>query len=124
MRSIRAWLLRAAALFHGRSLDEDLAAELESHLQLHVDDNIRAGMTPEASRRHALIALGGVDATKERYRDRRGLPFADALRQDVVYAVRTLRGVSVYRRHAGSNATPQNSSNCATCRSGSATSAS
>ena len=91
MRSIRAWLLRAAALFHGTSMDEELAAELESHLQLHVDDNLRAGMTPEAARRHALIALGGVDATKERYRDRCGLPFADTVRQDVVYAVRTLR---------------------------------
>ena len=72
-------------------MDEDLAAELDSHLQLHVDDNLRAGMTPEAARRHALIALGGVDPTKERYRERRGLPFADTVRQDVGYAVRTLR---------------------------------
>jgi predicted permease len=90
MRSIRAWLLRAIGLFHGASRDEDLAAELESHLQLHVDDDVRAGMTPAAARRHALIALGGVEATKERYRDRRGLPSVDALWQDLRYAVRTL----------------------------------
>src|SRR5262249_32651982 len=36
-------------------------------------------------------ALGGVEATKERYRDRRGLPLVDTLRQDHVYAFRTLR---------------------------------
>jgi len=53
--------------------------------------NIRAGMTPADARRDALITLGGVEATKERYRDRRGLPMLDALRQDLVYAVRVLR---------------------------------
>ena len=39
----------------------------------------------------AMITLGGVAQTTERYRDRRGLPALDALRQDVSYAVRVLR---------------------------------
>ena len=43
-----------------------MSAELESHLQLHIDDNIHAGMTPAEARRRALIALGGVEQTKER----------------------------------------------------------
>jgi putative ABC transport system permease protein len=43
------------------------------------------------ARRDALIRLGGLDATKERYRDRRGVPLLDTLRQDLVYAARTLR---------------------------------
>ena len=34
--------------------DRELAAELESHLQLHVDDNLRAGMSPDEARRRAL----------------------------------------------------------------------
>jgi hypothetical protein len=91
MRSIRVWFMRIAGAFNGASRDEELAAELESHLQLHIDDNIRAGMTPEAARREALITLGGVEVTKERYRDRRGIPLVDTLRQDLVYAARTLR---------------------------------
>src|SRR5262249_39102514 len=53
--------------------------------------NVRAGMSPDAARRHAVLALGGVEATKERYRDRRGIPLLDALRQDLTYAFRTLR---------------------------------
>ena len=48
-------------------------------------------MTPEAARRDALLKLGGLDATKERYRDRRGVPVLDALWQDLIYAARTLR---------------------------------
>jgi putative ABC transport system permease protein len=91
MRSLRACLLRLGGLFRQGRRDAELAAELESHLQLHVDDNIRAGMTPDAARRDALITLGGVEATKERYRDQRGLPVLDTLRQDLVYAMRMLR---------------------------------
>jgi len=91
MRPLRAWLLRVRGLFAGAARDAELSAELESHLQLHIDDNIRSGMTPDAARRHAVLALGGVEPVKEKYRDRRGLPFLDTLRQDVTYAVRSLR---------------------------------
>jgi putative ABC transport system permease protein len=91
MRALRAFGLRLVGLFGGSRRDREIADELASHVQLHVDDNIRAGMTPDAARRHALLRLGGVEATKERYRDQRGLPLLDSLRQDVVYAVRVLR---------------------------------
>lgn len=70
--------------------DHELADELESHLQLHVDDNVRAGMHPDEARRQAVLALGGVDQTKERYRDQRGLPFMEHLAQDLKFAVRGL----------------------------------
>jgi putative ABC transport system permease protein len=49
--------------------ERDLSAELESHLQLHIDDSIRAGVTPQEARRRALIALGRIEQTKEQYRD-------------------------------------------------------
>jgi putative ABC transport system permease protein len=90
MRTLRAWLFRTAALFrHGRA-GEAFDVELDSHLQLHVDDNLRAGMTPDAARRDAILKLGGVTQTLERYRERQRPPFVDALRQDLTYAVRTL----------------------------------
>ncbi|MBZ5559764.1 MAG: ABC transporter permease [Acidobacteriia bacterium] len=91
MRALRAFALRLGGLFAGSRRDREIADELASHLQLHIDDNIRAGMSPDAARRDALIALGGVEATKERYRDQRGLPMLDTLRQDLVYAARVLR---------------------------------
>jgi putative ABC transport system permease protein len=90
VRTLRAWVVRLLALFRG-SKDDDFDAELESHLQLHIDDNLRAGMSPSAARRHALIRLGGVQAVQERQRDRRGLPALQHLGRDLHYAARALR---------------------------------
>jgi predicted permease len=73
-----------------RRHEGDLAAELESHLGMHIAENVRAGMTPEEARRQALIALGGVEQTKEQYRDRRRLRAFDELVRDLVFAVRLL----------------------------------
>jgi putative ABC transport system permease protein len=91
MRCMRAWLVRFADLFRKRKNDRELAAELESHLQMHVDDNLRAGLEPEEARRTALIRLGGLEQTKEQYRDRRGLPVFENLIQDVLFGLRMLR---------------------------------
>jgi len=91
MRRLRAWMWRLADLVRGRHRDADLAEELESHLQLHVDAGIRAGMTPDEARRVAILKLGGLEATKEAYRDRRGVPIVDQTIRDVSYALRSLR---------------------------------
>lgn len=64
--------------------------EMESHLAMHMDDNLRSGMTPEEARRQALIKLGGVEQAKEIYRDRRGVPMLETTLQDLRYGVRTL----------------------------------
>jgi hypothetical protein len=48
-------------------------------------------MKPEAAGRAALLKLGGIEQTKESYRNRRGLPWLDALSQDLRYTFRTLR---------------------------------
>ena len=57
---------------------------------MHIEDNVRAGMTPEEARRQALIKLGGVEQTKENYRDRRGLPWLETLIRDVRFGLRML----------------------------------
>jgi macrolide transport system ATP-binding/permease protein len=74
MRWLRALFVRFGGLFGKDPRERELAAELESHLLLHIEDNLRAGMNAEEARRQALIKLGGVEQTKEAYRDRRGLP--------------------------------------------------
>lgn len=90
-KSLRAAFQRFRGLFRKPRRDEEFAAELESHLQLHIEDNLCAGMTPEAARRVALMKLGGLEQTKESYRDRRGLPFLEIGLQDFRFALRTLR---------------------------------
>jgi putative ABC transport system permease protein len=91
MRRVRAWLVRFAGIFGKSKRDRELSAELESHLQLHIDDNLRAGMTPEEARRRAIIKLGGIESTKENYRERRSIPMIETLLQDVRFGLRILR---------------------------------
>jgi putative ABC transport system permease protein len=91
MRGLRASLVRLGAVFDRDRLDRELAAELESHLAMHVEDNVRAGMTPGEARRQALLKLGGVAQTEERYRDRRGIPVLENLIRDLLFGARMLR---------------------------------
>jgi len=83
--------MRVAGLFNKRRRDLDLEEEIESHLQMHIDDNLKLGMTPEEARRAAMLKLGGIESTKEIYRDQRGLPLLETLWQDIRYGGRMLR---------------------------------
>jgi predicted permease len=69
---------------------DDISEELQSHLDMHADDNMRAGMSPEEAHRQARIALGGVESTKERYRERGRTRWIDELLQDLRFATRVL----------------------------------
>ena len=91
MRILRVFVRRLRGLFGKDRRDRELAEEIESNLQMHIDDNLRAGMSVEEARRQALIKLGGVEAAKEAYRDQRGLPVFETLLQDIRYGLRGLR---------------------------------
>src|SRR5438552_8595897 len=85
----RLWMRLRATIGSGHC-DRDFGAELESILQMHVDDNLRRGMTPEEARRQAHIRLGGVEQVQQIPRDRRGLPWLEVFGRDLRYAARTL----------------------------------
>ena len=89
MRKLRALWMRIRGLF-GRNQSAEFSAELESHLQLHIEDNLRCGMTPEQARRKALIKLGGIDQTRQSYRERQGLPWIETFWQDIRFGLRML----------------------------------
>lgn len=91
MNELRAiWVRLWATMGKGRGNDE-IAAELESHVAMHVEENMRRGMNETEARRSALIALGGIEQVKENYRERRGLPSLESFWQDVRFALRMLR---------------------------------
>jgi predicted permease len=90
MRHLRAWLLRCAGLFRREQEGRDFADEIESHLQMHIADNLRSGMTPQEARRQALIKLGGVQQTREQYRNRASLPMLEMLASDIRFGARVL----------------------------------
>ena len=91
MRKLRGWLVRWGSLFGKTRQERELAEELESHLQMHIEENLRRGMTPAEARRQALIRLGGIEQTKENYRERRGFPWLESLLQDTRFGLRMLR---------------------------------
>ena len=51
MKALRAWLMRVVGIFSGGRREDEIADELNSHLQMHIDDNIRQGMTQAEARR-------------------------------------------------------------------------
>jgi predicted permease len=91
VRQLRGWLARFFGLFIRKRRELDFAEELESHLAMHIEDNLRAGMSPEEARRRALIKLGGVALTQELLREQRGVPMLETLLQDIRFGLRVLR---------------------------------
>jgi len=91
MRRWRALLLRLAGLLGKNRPDSELAEELESHLALHIADNLRSGMNPQEARRQALLKLGGMTQARELLRERNRLPRIESFIQDLRYALRMLR---------------------------------
>ena len=90
MNRLRGAFVRVLGMFSRDRRAQAFAEEIESHLQMHIDDNVRSGMTRDQARREAILKLGGVESTKEAYFDRATLPVLDHLALDVRFAVRQL----------------------------------
>src|SRR4030095_8855728 len=56
-----------------------------------IDDNLRSGMSPQEAKRLAVMKLGGIESTKEAYRDRGTIPFLESVLQDLRFTLRQLR---------------------------------
>jgi putative ABC transport system permease protein len=88
MRRWRVWLARILGLAGGQRRDCDLQAEINSHLQMHIDELVRAGSPLGEARRIAHLKFGAVEAAKEQYRDRRGLPLVETTLRDLRHGLR------------------------------------
>ena len=90
MKILRAWMMRLCGLFGGARRERELADEIDSHLQMHIEDNLRSGMTPAQARHEAALRLGGVEHAKQAYRERSTLPVVENLVGDLRFALRQL----------------------------------
>ena len=90
MRTLRGWGKRLRAWVADERRDRDLGEELESVVQMHMDEHLRAGMNRAEARRRALIEVGGVEQVRQAARDGRGFPWLEGLARDLRYAIRTL----------------------------------
>jgi predicted permease len=71
--------------------EQDLDRELDAWVAQLTEEKIRAGLSPEAARRAALIETGGREQVKERVRDVRRGALLEAIVRDVRFALRMLR---------------------------------
>jgi putative ABC transport system permease protein len=91
MRALKRFLARAANFGARRRNDERLREEMEAHLAMLTEENLRAGMTPVEARRQAVLKFGAVGAVSEDYQAEQGLPLLEELLGDSRFALRMLR---------------------------------
>ncbi len=89
--SVREAFQRARSCFRQTPMDSEFEAEVAAHLEFAVEENTRNGMSPEEARRRALIRFGGVQQSRERHRDARGVPALDTIMRDLRHTLRALR---------------------------------
>ena len=91
MKTLRRLSLRLAGLFSGSRRSDEFALELETHLENAIEDHRRQGLTPGEARRRAIHDLGGIELTRQRYRESGTLPALENLLRDFAFAARQLR---------------------------------
>src|SRR6516225_3281124 len=88
---LRRFLQRFLALFRSPAYDGELEAEMATHIELAIEENLRRGLTPAEARRQALVQFGGPARSREQHRDTRSFRLLDEMSQDLRYTLRTLR---------------------------------
>ena len=91
MNRLRIFLFRLRGMFLKRNLEQELADEISSHLEMQVEDLQRQGMSADEAHYAALRKFGGVEQVKETYRERRGLTYVETFLRDLGYGARMLR---------------------------------
>ena len=91
MTWLRVIFSRFTAHFSRNRLEREMNEEINAHLEMLCEENLRRGMSPQEARRAARRSFGGPDQLKESCRDLRGIPLLETTIQDLAYGLRTLR---------------------------------
>ena len=84
MKTLWAWWARVSGLFSRNRREREMADEFSSHFEIHVADNIRAGMNPDEARREAMLKFGSVEAARESVRETARPLWIETTFQDVL----------------------------------------
>ncbi len=82
---------RLHALFKQERSERELDDEVRFHLDMQIEDNLKAGMNTAEAQYAAVRSFGAIEPMKETYRERRGFALIETIRQDLRYAVRAIR---------------------------------
>ena len=78
------------AFFRRSKLEDRLRDELQLHVDLLTEKNIRLGIAPYEAQRQARMAVGGFEQARETVRDARGFGFIEDIGRDFRYGLRAL----------------------------------
>src|SRR5215510_431474 len=78
-----------ASLRRGK-IEREMDVEMRFHVEMETAENVRRGMSEEEARRAALLSFGGVERTKEAYRDISRFRRLEEFWQDARYGARML----------------------------------
>ena len=91
MRALRRFFARVRNFSTRRQGSQRLREEMQEHLDLLTEENIRAGMPVAEARREAVLKFGAVEAIREDCHAEEGLPFIENALHDSRHALRMLR---------------------------------
>ncbi|HSC29021.1 MAG TPA: ABC transporter permease, partial [Vicinamibacterales bacterium] len=91
-----SWLKRVGTIFRRGSMERELDAELQFHLDMLAAEYVRQGYAPQAARRTARQLFGGVEGIKDDVRDAWLTRLVETLGQDIRYGLRGLRRQAGY----------------------------
>jgi putative ABC transport system permease protein len=89
--AMRDVLMRLIGTLRRDRGNEELHDEVEFHIDMQTEKNIRLGMPPADARRAAVIAFGGRERFKEEARDESRSRWLEDAAQDLRYGMRMLR---------------------------------
>jgi putative ABC transport system permease protein len=87
---ITRWRKRLRVLLRREEVERELEEEFAFHLEMETRNNLRAGMSPEAARRQAVLTFGGRERFREEVRDARWFAPVIGLTLDAKLALRML----------------------------------
>ncbi|MBI2812744.1 MAG: ABC transporter permease [Opitutae bacterium] len=85
------WLRKIFAYAQRSRLETEMAAEMEHHIELQTELNLKAGMTPAEARAEARRQFGNAASIQERAREVRHWVWLEDFRRDLEQAARSLR---------------------------------
>jgi len=87
MKSLRFW----RSWRSNQKWEAELNDELQFHLSMQEQENLRAGMDPQEARRQAILKFGGVEQIKEVTREQQFGFWLETFWKDATYGFRMLR---------------------------------
>jgi putative ABC transport system permease protein len=84
------WIRRIVSLLRPGRVRQEIAEELQFHIDQQTREKMAAGVSPEEARRQARLSFGGITQIEEQGFDARGGGWFEALYHDLRYGIRVL----------------------------------